>query len=279
VNVNTLNCNNNVADSVVTPPQMNNILLWYDSLNYELGGLGSNIAKLYDRAGNNTMAQTTINEQPSNVVLPGKFGNRRVTYFDSYEDRYGSGDNSQLTGTVNLQDCFGPAGQLNDDPPWTIAYVGAIAHGTDTASIFTLSSSSSSALIAVKEDGGGSGDGLSLRVTPDTASSDVDQCGGDFIAADVPRVTVIKSVHNSGNTELSAKSNDSALDWDDEGGPTNTVAFGTFSNINTLKLGVILGSTDWVLSYLAEFIFFNAALSDAEITQVTSYLNDKWQVY
>ena len=278
MNVATLNQNNNV-DSVVTPPQMNNILLWYDSSQHKEVSSG-NITKLYDRSDSgHTMAQATVAEQPANTALAGKFAGRRVTYFDSYEDRYGSGDDSQLAGTVDLEDCFGSISSLNDDPPWTIAYVGAIAHAWETASIFKLSSTSSSAEIFVKEDGSGPLDGMSLRVTPDSASSDEDKCGGSYISANIPKINVIKSVHNSGDTELSVNGNGSALDWDDEAGPTRTVAFGTFSNIDTLQLGVILGTTDTTFSYLAEFIFFNAALSAAEITQVESYLNDKWQVY
>lgn len=277
MNVATLNCNNNVTESVVTPPQMKNILLWYDASQHKTISSG-NITFLYDRSGNGgTLKHTTTANQPANAALSGKFAGRRVAYFDSFEDRFGSGDDSYVDGTVDLLDCFGEVSSLNDDPPWTIAYVDAITHAGNVSSIFLLEATAGTPEIRVKEDGSGVNDGIALTVISGTVS-DLDECGGDFIAANIPRINVISSVHSSGSTVLSVRSNGSALTWDG-GGTTSTVNFATFASVNKLTLGVKDGSTDEGLSYLAEFIFFNATLTAAELTQVESYLNDKWQVY
>lgn len=279
MNVNTLNCNNNVADSVVLPPQMNNILLWYDSSQHKEVTSG-NITKLYDRSGNgHTMAQTTVAQQPANTALSGKFGGRRVTYFDSLEDRFGSGDDSQLAGTVDLTDCFGEASSLNDDPSWTIAYVDALASDTQKGSILKFEATAGSAIIGVNEDGAGVGDGISLQVVSDSVT-DVDECGGNFIAADTPRVNIVSSNHTGAETSsLQVMSNGSALTWDDSGTTTNTLEFGVFTNINKLTLGVNDGSSYPCLFYLAEFILFKAAMTTSLRTEINNYLNDKWQVY
>ena len=150
MNVATLNCNNNVTESVVTPPQMKNILLWYDTSQHKDISSG-NIAELYDRSGNgHELKQTTTANQPANAVLSGKFAGRRVAYFDSFEDRFGSGDDSFVDGTVDLEDCFGEIGSLNDDPPWTIAYVDSITHAVTTSSIFLRESTGGSSEIRVK---------------------------------------------------------------------------------------------------------------------------------
>ena len=278
MNVATLNCNNNVTESVVTPPQMKNILLWYDASQHKDISSG-NIAELYDRSGNgHGVKQTTTASQPANAVLSGKFAGRRVAYFDSFEDRFGSGDDSFVDGTVDLEDCFGEISSLNDDPPWTIAYVDSITHASTTSSIFLLETTGISATeIRVKEKGTGLNDGIQLKIVSDTAVSDTDECGGDFIVANTPRINVISSVHSSGSTGLAVSSNGSALGWD--GGGDRTVNFATFASVNKLTLGVKDGTTDEGLTHLAEFIFFNAALEDEELAQLTSYLNDKWQVY
>ena len=280
MNVNTLNCNNNVADSVVLPPQMNNILLWYDSAQYKEPGLGSNITKLYDRSGNgHTMAQTTVANQPANAVLAGEFGGRRVTYFDSFEDRFGSGDDSLLTGTVDLEDCFGESGSLNDDPSWSIAYVNAVVSGTHKTTILKLEATAGSAEIEVMEDGSGVTDGISLQVISDTVS-DIDECGGDFIAANTPRVNIVSSNRTgAGTSTLQVMSNGSSLTWDDGGTTSNTLEFGVFTNINKLTLGLNDGGSYPNLSYLAEFILFNTSMTASLRTEINNYLNDKWQVY
>ena len=155
MNVATLNQNNNATESVVTPPKMDKILLWYDSSQHKEVSSG-NITKLYDRSGHGfTMAQATAANQPANTALSGKLGGRRVTYFDSYEDRFGSGDNSFLTGTVSLLECFGEVYALNDDPSYTIAWVNSSGDAINSDTTVFKIESAGNAQIEVNEDGGG----------------------------------------------------------------------------------------------------------------------------
>ena len=281
MNVATLNQNNNATESVVTPPKMDKILLWYDSSQHKEVSSG-NITKLYDRSGHGfTMAQATAANQPANTALSGKLGGRRVTYFDSYEDRFGSGDNSFLTGTVSLLECFGEVYALNDDPSYTIAYVNACAHANADTNVFIIESDGT-AQIEVNEDGAGVKDGISLWVVSDSSVSLKDECGGDFIEADVPRVNVVTCENSSWWSIHEIRSNGVARVWDDLGGSDTTAVtnLGTFSDLNVLTLGVNDdGGSYEGFSYLAEWIFFNAKLTAAETTQLESYLNDKWQVY
>ena len=282
MNVATLNQNNNATESVVTPPKMDKILLWYDSSQYKEVSSG-NITKLYDRSGHGfTMAQTTTANQPANTALSGKLGGRRVTYFDSFEDRFGSGDNSYLTGTVSLLECFGALLSLNDDPSYTIAWVNSSVSASADTNVFLIEATGATAEIELNEDGAGVKDGVSLWVTSDSAAAIKDECGGNFIEAGVPRVNVLTCEHSSGSSIHEIRSNGVARVWDDLGGSDTTAVtnLGTFSDLNVLTLGVNDDGGGYEgFSYLAEWIFFNAKLTAAETTQLESYLNDKWQVY
>lgn len=282
MNVATMS-NNNVADSVVLPPAMNNIRIWYEEEYSEKSGTEDGhplITYLYDRSGyNNPVVQGTVINQPRSILSVGH-SHRRGIFFDEYSF-HGSGNPTYLAegASFDLEDIFGTTVVEVSNPDWTMAVVlhhleGGGAGGLPTFIPFTLTSSANSAELQIRGNAAGmqftakiangttAASDTSHPKTVGTVETIVVRCQSDGVA-----------LPNAG-TEVSIWVAGTMREWDGASSPEEFLPMGA-NNVYGGIDGLTLSGGYWD-GALYEFIFWKGALQTKLVVEAIEYLQDKW---
>jgi hypothetical protein len=274
LNVNTLNTNNNVYDSVVTPPRMADLAMWLtaDHTTFDASSL---VSAAHDRSGTgNDLIQATADEKPTIGVTAGQFGGKRVMKFE-----HDARDTKYLTGTPNVQSIFGTAGAQTTDPEFTVAMVlNETANSDGTEVYFSLNEATLSDpdKVLLLRHAGGAG----FRVNGADAQFDTSQI--DFTQGTaVTAISVLSDIGTSmsffqwiGGTSCDWDDADIGVDYPcdpDAMFPALTATYGTIGAHRTHNSV----QSEWY-GEIAECLVWKGAHSGAEITETLNYLRDKW---
>jgi hypothetical protein len=281
LNVNTLNTNNNVYDSVVTPPRMADLAMWLTADHTTTTAVGASdhrIDTAHDRSGKgNDLTQTVADNKPQLRNADGQFGGKRVMKFEHATSKPWRIEN--LQGTVNVQSIFGTDASPTTDPEFTVAMVlNETANSNGTEVYFSLNEATLSdpdkVLLMRHNNGAG------FRVNGADAQFDTSQI--DFTQGTA--VTAISVLQDIG-TSMSFYQwiGGVSCDWDDAGIGVDypcdpdvmfpalipTVAsIGAHETHNSVV-------SEW-FGEIAECLVWKGAHSGAEITETLNYLRDKW---
>ena len=272
MNVNTLNSNNNVFDSVVLPPRMADVSFWVtpDHTTFDASGL---VSDMYDLSGRgNHLAQGDAAEKPTVGVTAGQFNGRRVIKFE----HSGSDIKHLEHTTMDLQNVFGTSVSATVDPEFTIAMVvNETANSAGPEIYFSLEENTTSDpdkvyLYRHRQ-------GAAFRVNGDDAQFDTSQL--EFTAGTA--VTSIATLSDIGSSmEFHAWIGGTACDWDDADigvnypcDPNNLMSPLTGY---TLTLGCDRQQGNEWYGEVAECIVWKGEHSAAERTETLNYLRDKW---
>lgn len=274
MNVNTLNNNNNVYDSVVLPPRMADIALWVSSDYTSFDA--THCDAMYDRSGRgNHLVQSTAINKPKIGVTANQFAGRRVIKFTHDGGGAGRDDTYMLDVDTDMENVFGTAVEAITDPEFTIAMVINESSGsTGTQNIFSIEDNASpnnKVFVLRHTQGGG------FRVNGDDATWDTSQI--DYTQGTT--VTNVSTLTDLGSSmEYHQWIAGVACDWDDAEIGVNypcdpNTLFVSVTNYTTSIGATRTGSSEW-LGEMGECLVWKGAHSAAERTETLNYLRDKW---
>ena len=282
MNVNTLNNNNNVYDSVVTPPRVNHLAMWYtaDYITNTTDSGNLTCSHMYDRSGRgNHLSQGTAANQPFRGLSDSSanFGGKQVVKFTHIGGAAGRDTTYLRNSDVDVKNIFGQFTAEQLDPEWSIAMVLCMRNNTTTGTICDLDEVGASDYLRMRSTN--SGAGFQIR-----GSGDADGDEGDQTYSATTDCTMITSCIKSdpaGTMFLYQWIAGVANDWDDADIGANYPVDPQYIFVDALNNNALIMGNDSSLSIpaqveVAEFLMWNTALTTAERTETLNYLRDKW---
>lgn len=277
MNVNTLNSNNNIYDSVVTPPRMNDLAFWYTQ-DHAAADASNNLTNVYDRSGSgNHLSQATANKRPELAVVATKLAGKRVFGFD--QDGDGTGVTTYIQdAAADVDKVFGTSLAPTVDPEFTCAMVVNERSGNSgSKNFFSVQENTGSNpnKYYVYKAGGGAG----FRVNGDDATTDTSD---KVFVVGTPKTVIGTLVDKGSSMEYRQWVGGDACDWDDEGVgepypcDPNTMFSGSGTNATFVTLGGTLSGATGAKCDIAEVLFWKGVHTVAERTETLNYLRDRW---
>jgi hypothetical protein len=282
LNVNTLNNNNNVGVSVVTPPRMNDLAMWYTADHIEHATDNSNltVSHMYDRSGRgNHLTQTTGINQPFRGLsdTPANFGGKQVVKFTHAGGPAGRDDTYIFNADVDVVNIFGQFSAEQSDPEWSIAMVLCMRNLSVNSNICELDETGGIDYLTMRSTNNGAG--FAIR-----GSGDTDTDTGDQVYSATTCCTMITTCIKSGTGTMFVYQwiAGVANDWDDTGIGTPypvdpQYIFVDSTNNNSFTMGADTGAASKpAFVEVAEFMMWDSVLTGNELTETLNYLRDKW---
>lgn len=281
MNVNTLNNNNNVYDSVVTPPRVNDLALWYtaDYIENTTDNSHLTVSHMYDRSGRgNHLTQATAVNQPFRGVSDSStlFGGKQVVKFTHIGGPAERDATWIYNFDVDIKNIFGQFSAEVLDPGWGIAMVVGVRNVSTFSAVLDISHDglSPTYLRVISEPDGG---GFMIKGSGDTDADEGDQM---FSAEGTMIMGCVSD--GSGAMWLNQYLKGVAVDWDDSEIETNYPVdpqrlFVDAIVDNRIHMGKAAGVSPMEAHMeVAECLMWNTALTTAERTETLNYLRDKW---
>jgi hypothetical protein len=277
LNINTLNNNNNVYDSVVTPPRMADLSLWISAEHSATSG-GTDVTDAFDRSpvGNHLTQATTVNCPQLTVATDSTlFGGKKVLGLDQEGGPSNRDETFIQNDDADFENIFGTSASPITDPEFTVALV---VNKTDTdvgtRYFFTIDEDTSGAFDYFRVSTNSNGAGFLLFGDADTADT------GDQVYAEGTPVTVITVVSDVGSSmEVHQWVGGVVNIWDSAGSATIAAdpnqMFISGNDTNVTLGGDKLGNTGDKCD-IAEVLVWKGAHTVAERTETLNYLRDRW---
>jgi len=277
LNINTLNNNNNVYDSVVTPPRMADLTLWISMEHVETSN-GTDVTDAFDRSRwGNHLTQGTADKRPHLGVVATKYGGRKVLGFDQAGGAL-ERTNTYLQDTdADLASMFGSdVVEPVTDPEFTVALVLNEESGNSGTNKF----------FTIEENTGAGFDAFRLERVVDSYSTfalygdaDTADFGDQSFTLGTP-VTVISVLSQGGAAmEFHQWVGGTANTWDGAGSAAapanpNQMFIGGVATI--VSLAAVKSGGSGAKCNIAEVLVWKGAHTAAERTETLNYLRDRW---
>ena len=275
MNINTLNNNNNVYDSVVTPPRMADLSLWISMEHVETSN-GTEATDAFDRSSvGNHLPQGTADSRPHLAVVASKYGGRKVLGFDHAGGGAGRTNTFIQNTDADMEAIFGTSGSPITDPEFTVALVVNEESGeSGTKSFFTIDENVVSGFDAFRVQRAAAGARFTLY-----GDADVVDAGAQVYTLGTP-VTVISVLSDVGSSmEFHQWVGGTVNSWDSAGSATAAADPNQMfisGNDTILTLAGEKDGANGCVSNIAEALVWKGAHTVAERTETLNYLRDRW---